>query len=99
MSLSVVIITRNEESNIGRTLTSVAWADERIVVDSGSTDRTLEIAHTLGATIFQESWRGYAQQKNSAIAKATSDWVLSLDADEEVSADLAASIKRVIAGP
>lgn len=99
MSLSVVIITLNEESNIGRTLASVAWADERIVVDSGSTDRTLEIAHTLGATVFQESWKGYAEQKNSAIAKATGDWVLSLDADEEVSAELAASIKRVMEGP
>lgn len=94
-----MIITRNEESNIGRTLASVAWADERIVVDSGSTDRTLEIARKQGAKVFQESWKGYAQQKNSAIAKATGDWVLSLDADEEVSAELAASIKRVIAGP
>src|SRR5215469_6985635 len=96
MSLSVVIITRNEEINIGRTLTSVAWADERIVVDSGSTDRTLEIAHSHGAKVFQESWKGYAQQKNSAIAKATSDWVLSLDADEEVSPELAPNIKTVI---
>jgi len=96
MSLSVVIITRNEESNIARTLASVAWADERIVVDSGSTDRTLEIARAHGAKVFQESWKGYAQQKNSAIAQATGDWVLSIDADEEVSAELRENIKRAI---
>ena len=74
MRLSVVIITRNEESNIGRTLASVAWADERIVVDSGSTDRTLEIAREHSAKVYQESWNGYAQHKNSAIAKASGDW-------------------------
>ncbi|HWY69626.1 MAG TPA: glycosyltransferase family 2 protein [Terriglobales bacterium] len=96
MSLSVVIITRNEESNIGRTLASVAWADERIVVDSGSTDRTLEVAREQGAKVFAEAWKGYAQQKNSAIAKASGDWTLSIDADEEVSAELAESIKRVV---
>ena len=96
MALSVVIITRNEESNIGRTLASVAWADERIVVDSGSIDRTLEIARRQGANVYEESWKGYAQQKNSAIAKASADWILSLDADEEVSAQLAESIRRVV---
>src|SRR5437660_1056704 len=96
MRLSVVIITRNEESNIGRTLASVTWADERIVVDSGSTDRTLEIAREQGAKVFQEPWKGYAQQKNSAIAKASGDWVLSIDADEEVSSELGESIRQVI---
>ena len=94
MSLSVVIITRNEESNIGRTLASAAFADERIVVDSGSTDRTHDIARELGAKVFDESWKGYASQKNSAIAKASGDWILSLDADEEVSPELAQSIGR-----
>jgi glycosyltransferase involved in cell wall biosynthesis len=97
MSLSVVIITRNEESNIGRTLASVAWADERIVVDSGSTDRTFDIARQKGAKVFEEPWKGYAQQKNSAVAKASGDWVLSIDADEEVSPELTASIQQVIA--
>src|SRR5262249_14435208 len=96
MSLSVVIITRNEESNIGRTLASVAFADERVVVDSGSTDRTLGIARDEGATVFEEGWKGYAQQKNSAIAKASGDWILSLDADEEVSAELAGSIRQAV---
>jgi len=99
MRLSVVIITRNEESNIGRTLASVTWADERIVVDSGSTDRTLEIAREQGAKVFQEPWKGYAQQKNSAIAKASGDWLLSIDADEEVSSELGESIRQVIGNP
>ena len=89
MILSVVIITHNEEANIGRTLTSVQplVADgkgEIIVVDSGSTDRTVEIAKSFGAKVFIEEWKGYAAQKNSAIDKAAGDWILSLDADEEV---------------
>ncbi|HMD17302.1 MAG TPA: glycosyltransferase family 2 protein [Terriglobales bacterium] len=97
MILSVVIITHNEESNIGRTLASVQplVADgkgEIIVVDSGSTDRTLEIAKSYGAKIFVEEWKGYAAQKNSAIEKATGVWILSLDADEEVEPGLAADI-------
>ncbi len=89
MILSVVIITHNEEANIGRTLTSVQplVADgkgEIIVVDSGSTDGTVEIAKSFGAKVLVEEWKGYAAQKNSAIEKAAGDWILSLDADEEV---------------
>jgi glycosyltransferase involved in cell wall biosynthesis len=92
--LSVVIITHNEEANIGRTLASVQplVADgkgEVIVVDSGSTDRTVEIAKSFGAKIFIEDWKGYAAQKNSAIDKASGNWVLSLDADEELEHELA----------
>jgi glycosyltransferase involved in cell wall biosynthesis len=97
--LSVVIITHNEEANIGRTLASVQplIADgqgEIIVVDSGSTDRTVEIAKSFSAKVFIEAWRGYAAQKNSAIEKATGDWILSVDADEEVGQDLAAALKN-----
>ena len=93
MNLSVVIITFNEEANIGRTLESVKplLADgkgEVIVVDSGSTDRTVEIAKSYGAKVFVEEWKGYAAQKNSAIDKATGEWILSLDADEEVDSEL-----------
>jgi glycosyltransferase involved in cell wall biosynthesis len=89
MILSVVIITHDEELNIGCTLASVQplVADgkgEIIVIDSGSTDRTVEIAKSHGAKVFAENWKGYAAQKNSAIDKATGDWILSLDADEEV---------------
>ncbi len=101
MILSVVIITHNEEANIGRTLASVQplVADgkgEVIVVDSGSTDRTVEIAKSYGAKVFVEEWKGYAAQKNSAIDKAEGDWILSLDADEEVSPDLVAHIRRAM---
>jgi glycosyltransferase involved in cell wall biosynthesis len=96
MSLSVVVITRNEEANLARCLVSAAWADERIVVDSGSTDSTLDIARENRAKVFEESWKGYAGQKNSAILKASCDWVLSLDADEAVSPELAESVKRII---
>jgi glycosyltransferase involved in cell wall biosynthesis len=96
VTLSVVIITFNEEANIGRTLASVrALGDEMIVVDSGSTDRTREIAESYGAKVFVEEWKGFAAQKNSAIDKATGDWILSLDADEEVSPELAAEIGRL----
>ncbi len=89
MQLSVVIITFNEEANIARTLESVRplvsdGKGEIIVVDSGSTDRTVEIAKSYGAKVFVEEWKGFAAQKNSAIAKATGEWILSLDADEEV---------------
>ena len=95
--LSVVIITHNEEANIGRTLASVQplVADgkgEIIVVDSGSTDRTVEIAKSFGANVFIEEWKGYAAQKNSAIDKAAGDWILSLDADEELDPVLAQEI-------
>jgi glycosyltransferase involved in cell wall biosynthesis len=88
VSLSVAIITKNEEANIRRTLESVKWADEIVVVDSGSTDRTCDIAREYGAKVFVEEWKGFAKQKNSAIDKCTGDWILSLDADEEVSAEL-----------
>lgn len=95
--LSVCVITYNEEANIRRTLASVKEiADEMIVVDSGSTDNTVTLARDLGAKVFAEEWKGFAAQKNSAIAKATGDWILSLDADEEVSPELAASIRSLL---
>jgi glycosyltransferase involved in cell wall biosynthesis len=102
VQLSVVIITKNEAANIARTLASVTeLADEIIVVDSGSADRTLEIARTFGpkVKIFEEEWKGFARQKNSAIEKASGDWILSLDADEEVSPELAQEIQKVIVNP
>ena len=100
MILSVVIITHNEDGNIGRTLTSVQplIADgkgEIIVVDSGSTDRTVDIAKSFGAKVFIEEWKGYAAQKNSAIDKAAGVWILSLDADEEVEPSLAVQVSRL----
>src|SRR5919109_292580 len=103
MTLSVCIITHNEEANIGRTLASVTdlvkqTGGEIIVVDSGSTDRTVEIARSYGAKVFVEDWKGYAAQKNAAIAKASGDWILSLDADESVDDELAGEIGHIILG-
>ncbi len=98
-TLSVAIITFNEESNLPGTLASVVGiADEIVVLDSGSTDRTREIAQAAGARVFSEPWKGFGRQKNSAIAKCTSNWVLSLDADEELSTELAAEIQSLLAG-
>jgi glycosyltransferase involved in cell wall biosynthesis len=99
VNLSVVLITHNEEANLARTLLSVQplLADgkgEIIVVDSHSTDRTVEIARSFGAKVYIEDWKGFAAQKNSAVDKAQGAWILSLDADEEVSADLAAHFVR-----
>jgi glycosyltransferase involved in cell wall biosynthesis len=101
MLLSVVIITFNEEANLTRTLASVqpliaGGKGEIIVVDSGSTDRTVEIAKGFGAKVFIEEWKGFAAQKNSAIDKAAGDWILSLDADEEMELVLGKAIESVL---
>jgi len=85
---SVVVITRNEEGRLPTCLASVAWADEVVVVDAESTDRTVEIARKFTDRIVVRPWPGFAAQKNFAAEQARSDWVLSVDADEEVSADL-----------
>jgi glycosyltransferase involved in cell wall biosynthesis len=95
-TLSVAIITHNEEANIARTLASVAWAGQIIVVDSHSTDRTAEIARSLGATVIQRDWPGFAAQKNFAIQQCTCDWILSLDADEELSRELQREIQSLL---
>jgi glycosyltransferase involved in cell wall biosynthesis len=95
--LSVVTIALNEERNIEECLESVRWADERIVVDSGSTDRTVELARAKGATVMQVQWRGYGATKNDALEHATGDWILWLDADERVTPELAAEIREKLA--
>jgi glycosyltransferase involved in cell wall biosynthesis len=97
VTISVVLITHNEEANLPRTLESVIplirnSGGEIIVMDSGSTDRTLEIARSFGAKVFVEPWKGFARQKNSAMDKATGDWVLQLDADEAAEPELAEEI-------
>ena len=96
LTLSVAIITKNEEANLARTLESVRWADEIVIVDCGSTDRTAEIARTFGVKFFVEEWKGFGAQKNSALAKGSGDWVLALDADEEVSPELAEEIRALL---
>jgi glycosyltransferase involved in cell wall biosynthesis len=95
-TLSVAIITRNEEANLERTLTTVEWADEIVIVDSGSSDRTEEIARRFGARFFDEPWKGFAAQKNSALEKCSCDWILSLDADEALSEELAKEIWEIL---
>jgi glycosyltransferase involved in cell wall biosynthesis len=91
--ISVAICTCNNEATIGAALASAAWADEIVVVDSGSTDRTLDIARPLAARVEREPWRGYSGQKQFAASLCKNDWVLILDSDEEVSPELAAAIR------
>jgi glycosyltransferase involved in cell wall biosynthesis len=98
MKLSIALITMNEAANIRRTLESVAWADEIIVVDSGSTDDTLAIAREFNTKIFVEKWKGYGGQMNSAIDKCTSPWIFSLDADEVLTPELGAEIRELLQG-
>jgi glycosyltransferase involved in cell wall biosynthesis len=95
-TLSVAIITLNEEANLARTLASVQFASEIIVIDSGSTDHTLQIAESFHAKIFHEDWKGFAAQKNSAIEKCTGDWILSLDADEELTPELQTELIQLL---
>ena len=94
--ISVAIITKNEEANIRACLESVRWADDLVVVDSGSTDQTLQICREYPARIFVEEWKGFARQKNSAIAKTRHQWVLSLDADERIPLKLKEEIEKEI---
>ncbi len=96
--LSVCIICRNEEKTIKRCLESLHWVQDIVVVDSLSTDRTVEIAEHYTKRVFQREWPGYAEQKNFALSKAKEDWVLSLDADEAVSPALKDEISSVIQG-
>jgi glycosyltransferase involved in cell wall biosynthesis len=94
--LSVVLVTRNEEERLRACLESVAWADEIVVVDAESEDKTATIAREFTDRVVVRPWPGYAAQKNVAIELATADWVLSLDADEVVSEALAADVRRVL---
>ncbi len=91
--LSVVIITKNEESYIAKCLESVKWVDEIIVLDSGSTDKTVEICKQFTPHVFEMDWQGFGVQKQRALNKATSDWVLSIDADEIISPELRTEIE------
>jgi glycosyltransferase involved in cell wall biosynthesis len=97
VGLTAIVITRNEEANIAGCLESVAFADEIVVVDSGSTDRTVELARAAGAKVaVHADWPGFGPQKNRALALATQDWVLSIDADERVTPQGREEILRAI---
>ena len=93
--ITAVVITLNEEKNIRRCLDSVAFCDEIIVVDSGSDDRTVEIAKASGAVVIAQDWLGYGKQKQFAVEQAKNDWVLCLDADEMLSTELTEAIRSI----
>lgn len=95
--ISVTIICLNEEANIRDCLESVRWADEIIVSDSGSTDKTLEICGQYGAVVTSDTWRGFGAQKNLCASRARYDWILNIDADERVSAGLSDEIRLAAA--
>lgn len=92
MRITATVVTLNEERNIARAIESLRCADEVVVVDCGSTDRTCEIAVRLGARVIEEPWRGYARQKNFAAGVAEYEWILSIDADESITEELEAEI-------
>jgi glycosyltransferase involved in cell wall biosynthesis len=94
--VSAIIITRNESAHIADALASVAWADERIVVDSRSTDDTVEIARRFTDRVIVRDWEGYIPQKNYAAGVACHDWIVSIDADERVTEPLAAEIRTLL---
>ena len=99
MTISVVIIARNEEAGIRRCLESVTWADEIVVLDSGSTDATVRICREYTPHVHETDWPGFGPQKNRALAFATGEWVLSLDADEWLTPALRDEIRAAVAGP
>ena len=94
--VSVTVITLNEAEHIGAALDSAGWADEIVVVDSGSTDGTADIARARGATVLCREWPGYVDQKNYAAARASHDWIFSLDADERIPPALAAEVRGLL---
>jgi len=96
VTISVCIICFNEETNIRRCLESSKWADEIIVVDSMSQDRTVEIAREFTDKVYQRAWPGYVEQKNFALSRAKGDWILSIDADEEIGQGLQGEIREEI---
>lgn len=94
--LAAIILTRNEELNIGECLDSLAWADRRVVFDSFSTDRTCEIAREHGAEVMQHPFRDYASQRNAAMQAVEAEWIFFVDADERATPELAEEIKGII---
>src|SRR4030095_9103742 len=95
MKISATIITYNEAANIADACKSLAWADELVVVDSGSSDETRQIAEDCGARVITKDWPGFAAQKQFAVDQTANDWIFSLDADERVSDELKASITKL----
>ncbi|MGD9954361.1 MAG: glycosyltransferase, partial [Burkholderiales bacterium] len=99
LPLTVAVIALNAEAQIGELLASVGFAGEVLVVDSGSTDATADVAAAHGARVIRKEWLGFGRQKQFAVSEASHDWVLCLDVDERVTPRLAQSIRRAIADP
>src|SRR5256712_7389519 len=98
-TIAAIVITKNEERNIAACLESLKWVDELIVVDAESTDRTVELAKAYTSKVFVRTWPGYGPQKNFAMAQATADWILIVDADERVSDELREEIQALLQKP
>src|SRR6266705_244111 len=98
-TIAAVVITKNEERNISECLESLKWVDELIVVDAESSDRTVELAKAYTPKVFVRTWPGYGPQKNFAMAQATADWILIIDADERVSDELREEIQALLQKP
>lgn len=99
MKLSAIVITKNEAKSIGKCLEALSFADERIVIDAESDDATVTIAKASGATVYTNPWPGYGAQKNYGMQKGSGDWVLFIDADEQVTSELAQEIQQAIHSP
>lgn len=99
MKLSAVLITRDEEERLGDCLKSVAFCDEIVVVDSGSRDRTVQIAESFGAKIFHRAFDDFASQKNDAMSRARGEWIFLIDADERASEELARQVRSAVQNP
>lgn len=97
--ISATIITKNEEKNIERCLKSISWVDEIIVIDSGSTDKTLEICKKYNCNIIETEWLGFGRTKKFAVNSASNNWIFSIDADEEVTDELENRIKKILENP
>src|SRR3712207_2013002 len=99
IAISAIILTKNEEQFIERCIRSVHWADEVLVIDSCSTDRTREIAASLGANVYEQEWLGWSGQRNKAASLGENDWVFFIECDEIVTPELARSIEDAMNGP
>ncbi|MFH0985297.1 MAG: glycosyltransferase family 2 protein [Candidatus Omnitrophota bacterium] len=99
MTISAIVLTRDEEKHIENCLESLAWADERLVIDSGSADRTVQLAEKCGARVVSHPFTDFASQRNFAVSEAKGDWVLFIDADERVTLHLIDELKRAAQGP
>ena len=95
VKISACIITFNEEKTIAEAIKSVDWADEILIVDSNSSDKTREIAESLGAKVILQDWLGFSKQKQFAVDRAENDWILSIDADERISEELKTEILKI----